>query len=93
MDRPLAGSKFLIPKREPRSLRARMPMVFQRLNLVQNQNVLDNVVEPKRLGLGRSRSRAEDRAQVALSMVGLTSRLRYYPMPSNHIVRQADELA
>jgi polar amino acid transport system ATP-binding protein len=74
------GSGLLISKRELRALRARMPMVFQRFNLFQHKNVLDNVVLPQKLGLGRSHSEATDRAEAALVRVGLASRLRSFPM-------------
>jgi len=60
--------------------RARMPMVFQRFNLFQHRTALGNVMEGQLRVLGRSKAQAEARAVEALTKVGLSHKLRSYPM-------------
>jgi polar amino acid transport system ATP-binding protein len=67
------------PAKELRAIRARMPMVFQRFNLVHHRTALGNVIEPQLRVLGRSKADARARAEEVLDKVGLTHRLGAYP--------------
>ena len=59
--------------------RSRIGMVFQRFNLFPHMTALGNVMEAPRKVRGWDRSRARDKAEELLAMVGLSDRMSHYP--------------
>jgi len=59
--------------------RRRLGMVFQSFNLFPHLSVLENITQPQRLVLKRSRAEAEQRARELLDMVGLASKADAWP--------------
>lgn len=58
--------------------RAKIGMVFQFFNLIDDLSVLDNVLLPAQLG-GMSRTEARDRAQHLLASLGVDAHAKQYP--------------
>ena len=59
--------------------RLRLGMVFQNFNLFPHLSVLENICQPQRIGLNRSRSEATARAMELLEMVGLGHKAKAAP--------------
>lgn len=86
LERPDAGQVLLeghdltqLSKRQLRTVRQDLGMIFQQFNLLQNATVFDNVAFP--LGLHGRFSKAETTARVheCLELVGLTDKMHHYP--------------
>lgn len=70
---------FPASERHLQRQRRRLGMVFQSFNLFPHLSVLENITQPQRLGLKRSRAEAEARAMDLLEMVGLAHKARAWP--------------
>jgi polar amino acid transport system ATP-binding protein len=66
-------------RRELRTARADIGMVFQRFNLFPNLTVLDNITEAPRYVRDLPRAEAEERAMDLLARVGLPDKAAAYP--------------
>jgi len=66
-------------RRQLRSLRDRLAIVFQQFNLFQNMNVLRNVTIAPRKIKGRSANDVDAQARALLDRVGLGDKLTAYP--------------
>jgi polar amino acid transport system ATP-binding protein len=71
----------LVPASEAyqRRQRRHLGMVFQSFNLFPHLSVLENIAQPQRLNLRRSRAEAEARAMELLDQVGLAHKARAWP--------------
>lgn len=75
----IAGQEITARGADVDQIRRSMGMVFQRFNLFEHMDVMDNLcLAPTRL-LGMSREQAEARAMELLSQVGLASRAHRMP--------------
>ncbi len=86
LERPDTGQVLLdghdltkLSKRQLRTVRQDLGMIFQQFNLLQNATVFDNVAFP--LGLHGKFGRAQIKARVheCLQLVGLTDKMHHYP--------------
>lgn len=59
--------------------RCKLGMVFQSFNLFPHLSVLDNITQPQRLNLKRSKAEATTRAMELLDMVGLAHKSKAWP--------------
>lgn len=59
--------------------RRKLGMVFQSFNLFPHLSVLDNITQPQRLNLKRSKTEATARAMELLEMVGLAHKAHAWP--------------
>ncbi|SNB79426.1 polar amino acid transport system ATP-binding protein [Arboricoccus pini] len=74
------GNTFhVVPERELRDARSRMPMVFQHFNLFNHRTVLENVIEGPTRVQKRNKEEAIAEARVILDKVGLLERQDFYP--------------
>ncbi|MFN3260152.1 MAG: ectoine/hydroxyectoine ABC transporter ATP-binding protein EhuA [Pikeienuella sp.] len=76
-----ARGDALIPASETyqRRQRRHLGMVFQSFNLFPHLSVIENIAQPQRLNLKRSRAEAEARAMELLDSVGLAHKARAWP--------------
>jgi polar amino acid transport system ATP-binding protein len=73
------GREISDPRVDPRSVRARVGMVFQAYNLFPHLSVLDNCTLAPRRVHGVARSDAEERARSLLSRFGLSEHAHKHP--------------
>jgi D-methionine transport system ATP-binding protein len=66
-------------KRELRSARQSIGMVFQQFNLLQNASVADNIAFPLRIHGGHDAAQIGQRVQQCLQIVGLQDKIDSYP--------------
>ncbi len=81
--RCMAGlEKDCQPKVKSQKLKAKVGMVFQKFNLFENMNVLQNITFALVHVLNMKKEEAERHAMEYLKMVGMSGRASYYP---NHL--------
>ena len=86
LERPDSGRVFVagqeltaLGKRELRTARQKIGMIFQQFNLLQNATVFDNVAFPLRIHGVHDRERIRQRVHECIEVVGLADRLDHYP--------------
>ncbi len=86
LERPDAGRVFVagreltaLGKRELRSARQAIGMIFQQFNLLQNATVADNVAFPLRIHGGHTKAQIAQRVHECLEVVGLSEKIDAYP--------------
>ena len=73
------GKRVPVSKKEQKSLRTRIGMVFQQFNLFPNMTVLENIIEAPVHVLGRSKKDAVAKAHSLLEQVGLPDKANAHP--------------
>lgn len=86
LERPDAGQVLLdghdltrLSKRQLRTVRQDLGMIFQQFNLLQNATVFDNVAFPLSLHGRSSKKEIATRVHECLELVGLTDKTHHYP--------------
>ena len=86
LERPDSGRVFVagqeltaLGKRELRTARQKIGMIFQQFNLLQNATVFDNVAFPLRIHGVHDRERIRQRVHECIEVVDLADRLDHYP--------------
>jgi D-methionine transport system ATP-binding protein len=86
LERPDSGRVWVdgrdltaLSKRELRSSRQKIGMIFQQFNLLQNASVFDNVAFALKLHGNRSKAEIRQRVQECLALVGLLDKQHSYP--------------
>ena len=76
----VAGQELTaLGKRELRTARQKIGMIFQQFNLLQNATVFDNVAFPLRIHGVHDRERIRQRVHECIEVVDLADRLDHYP--------------
>ena len=73
------GKRVEVSKKEQKTLRTRIGMVFQQFNLFPNMTVLENIIEAPIHVLGRSKKDAVAKAHSLLDQVGLPDKAHSHP--------------
>lgn len=68
-----------LSKRELRTTRQKIGMIFQQFNLLQNATVFDNVAFALKLHGHRSKAEIKQRVEECLALVGLLDKIHSYP--------------